>query len=237
MIETYNEYHLGDQLVHLNYLRRLSKLVDGDIIHYCNPMHHAQLAPLVEDTAIVLRDLVRSPHAQNAWIGHANYFYEHPHRHDWVNFHIDWFTRLSCVLGVPNPIASRSDLLFEYPALNRPWDADFDYLICNSPPQSNQLPDYTPDFFKKMIQNLTNEGKTVITTHPTGMTACTLDQGLDVTGIGSLSKYCRHHVGVATGPMWTTFNVYSLDKVLSRTWYCAHQTLDLTDNTVTLQKL
>lgn len=237
MIQTYNEYHLGDNLVHLNFLRRLSYMVKDEIVHYCNPQLHSQLQPLVEDTSVVLRALDRDPHAINAWIGTNNYYYNHPLRHDWVQFHLDWFNNLSAQLGVLNPIASRKDLLFEYPRLNAYGMPHYDYLVCNSPPLSNQLPDFNPVFFENLVRNLLNEGKTVITTFPTGMCESTLDHHLDVTGIGNLSNTCDHHIGVATGPMWTTFNIFNQDAVSSRTWYCGHQTLNLTDNTVTLHRI
>jgi len=234
MIHTYNEYHLGDNLVHLNFLRMACMAnPDLEVVHHCNPAHVGQLLPLTEGVAIQLADLYVPPGSINAWIGHANFFYEHPLRHDWVNFHLAWFDRLSSVMEIANPMACREDFLFDYPALHCVFADPFDYLIINSPPQSGQLPDYTPDFFNKRVRNLLNEGKSVITTHPTGMCKSTLEEGFDVTAIGSLSKYCSHIEGVATGPMWTTFNIFNLNKVLSRTFYCAHQTVNLTDNTIT----
>ena len=238
MIHTYNEYHLGDNLVHLNYLRRVCKEnPDLEFTHHCNPMHHAQLTPLLEDVPISLQGLSIPPNAVNAWVGRDNYFYNHPLQHDWVNFHLEWFDHLSNLLELPSPMACREDLLFEYPALNQIISEPFDYLIINSPPQSNQLRDYTPEFFNKRVRELSNEGYKVVTTHPTGMVSCTLDWGLDVTGIGSLSNQAKHIEGVATGPMWTTFNIFNKDKVLSRKFYCSDQSVNLTDNTTTLNKL
>ena len=238
MIHTYNEYHLGDNLVHLNYLRRVCKEnPDLEFTHHCNPMHHSQLTPLLEDLPISLQGLSIPPGTINAWIGRDNYFYNHPLQHDWVNFHLEWFDHLSNLLELPSPMACREDLLFEYPALNAPIPITFDYLIINALPQSGQLPDFDAQFFKNRVRNLLNEGFSVITTNPTGMGLSTLEMGLDVTGIGSLSKYCKHIEGVATGPMWTTFNLFNLDKVLSRKFYCAHQSVNLTDNTTTLNKL
>jgi len=238
MIHTYNEYHLGDQLVHLNYLRKVCEENPHlEFTHHCNAKHHGQLRPLLEGVAIELQDLYTPPGAINAWIGHANFFYEHPHRADWVQFHLAWFERLSSVLEVPNPIACREDLLFDYPELKGLATPHYDYLIINSPPQSGQLPDYHPDFFIKMAQNLKNEGKSVITTMPTGVCENTLDMGFTVTDIGALSRNVDHIVGVATGPMWTTFNIFNLNNVLSRTFYCAHQTVNLTDNTSTKHSL
>ena len=234
MIHTYNEYHLGDNLVHLNYLRRACREnPDLEVVHHCNPAHVGQLMPLTEGVAIQLADLYVPPGAINAWIGTDNFYYEHPQRNDWVNFHLAWFDRLSSVMEISNPMACREDFLFDYPALHCVFADPFDYLIINSPPNSGQLPDYTPDFFNKRVRNLVNDGVKVVTTAPTGMCPCTLDHHFTVTDIGVLSKYVKHIEGVATGPMWTTFTIFNVNKVLSRTFYCAHQSVNLTDNTIT----
>ena len=238
MIHTYNEYRLGDNLVHLNYLRKVCKENPGiEFTHHVNPAHIDQLTPLVQDTPISLQGLSIPPHAHNAWIGKDNYFYSHPLQHDWVAFYLEWFDHLSNILEVSSPMACREDLLFDYPALNEPYEMDFDVLVINSPPSSGQLPDFTPQFFEKRVRELSNQGLKVVTTAPTGMVSCTLDWGLDVTGIGAISKYCQHIEGVATGPMWTTFNIFNQNNILSRRFYCAHQTVNLTDNTTTLNKL
>lgn len=238
MIHTYNEYHLGDQLVHLNYLRQVCKENPHlEFTHHCNEQHHAQLTPICEGVPISLQGLSIPPGAHNAWIGYKNFFYNHQLRENWVAFHLDWFNYLSDRLEVANPIACREDLLFDYPALNAPYKYDFDYLIINSPPASGQLPSYNPEFFIKRARDLANEGKKVITTHPTGIVPCTLEHHFTVTDIGVLSNGVKHIEGVATGPMWTTFNIFNKDKVLSRVFYCAHQTVNLTDSTVTLPSL
>ena len=238
MIHTYNEYHLGDNLIHLNFLRMACRdNPDLEVVHHCNPAHVGQLLPLTEGVAIQLADLYVPPGAINAWIGHANFFYEHPLRNDWVNFHLAWFDRLSSVMEIANPMACREDFLFDYPALTYDYGHDFDYLIINAPPQSGQLPDYTPDFFQNRVRKLLNEGHKVITTHPTGMCENTLDLRMSVSDIGSLSNRAKHIEGVATGPMWTTFNIFNVNKVLSRTFYCSPQSVNLTDNTVTKHSL
>ena len=238
MIHTYNEYHLGDNLVHLNYLRRVCKEnPDLEFTHHCNPMHHSQLTPLLEDVPISLQGLSIPPGAHNAWIGYKNFFYNHGARRDWVVFHQSWFDYLSDRLEVANTIACNEDFLFDYPALMRFSRYEFDYLIINSPPQSNQLRDYTPEFFNKRVRDLANEGYKVITTYPTGLVPCTLEHHFTVTDIGVLSNGCKHIEGVATGPMWTTFNIFNKDKVLSRKFYCSDQIVNLTDNTTTLNKL
>jgi len=239
MIHTYNEYHLGDQLIHLQYLRRVSQENPHlDFTHHCQEQYHDQLLPLTEGCPILLRDLRIPPEALNSWIGYKNFFYNHQKRRDWVAFHLDWFAYLSDRLEVTNPIACKEDLLFDYPALNQKAGMEIDYLIINSLPASGQLPSYNPQFFQKLVQNLTNEGAKVITTYPTGMCPCTLEQHLTVSDIGVLSKSVQHIVAIDTGPLWTTFNIHNQNKVLSRTIYgTTSDTIDLATNTTCFQTL
>jgi len=216
MIRTYNEYHLGDQLIHLNYLRRLGL----PATHYCKAEYHKQLQPLVLGTDIVLMDLPAKPEdAVNAWIGADNYFYNHPMKKHWVEFHLDWFEHLSNTLGVTIVMVSQDDFLFDYSALMAIQAEQYDYLIINSPPKSNQLPSFNQDAFKRMAQELLDQGHTVISTYPLQICPNTLEKGLDVTQIGILSKAVQHIIAVDTGPLWTTYNVHNKGKVLSRTVY------------------
>lgn len=239
MIHTYNEYHLGDQLIHLHYLRKVCKENPHlDFTHHCQEQYHAQLLPLTEDAPILLRDLHIPPEAYNAWIGYKNFFYNHGARRDWVVFHQSWFDYLSDRLEVANPIACKEDFLFDYPALGAPTQYEFDYLLINSPPASGQLPDFDSQFFVKRARDLANEGIKVITTYPTGVVPNTLDHHFTVTDIGVLSKSVQHIEAIDTGPLWTTFNKFNQDKVLSRIIYgTTSDRIDLAPNTVCKQHL
>ena len=239
MIHTYNEYHLGDNLIHLNYLRKVCQQEPSlDFVHYCSPQYHKQLSPLCEGVSILLQDLSIPPGAINAWIGRDNYFHNHPLRRHWAQFHLDWFDHLSNLMELSSPIACKEDLLFDYPALKEPLDIEFDLLMVNSVPQSGQLPDFSHDFFKKRVMELTNEGLKVITTAPTGVAPCTLDSGFTVTDIGRLSQCCQLIEGVDTGPMWTTHNIFNQNKVLSRLIYSnASDSFDLSSNVMVRQNL
>jgi hypothetical protein len=239
MIHTYNEYHLGDNLIHLNYLRQVCKAEPHlDFVHHCHPQYHAQLLPLCEDVAISLQGLDIPPGAVNAWIGRGNYYHNHPQRRNWAQFHLEWFDHLSDLLEVSSPIACKEDLLFDYPGLLEPARYEFDYLIINSPPQSGQLPDYDPLFFTKRVRDLANEGYKVITTHPTGYVSCTLDHHFTVTDIGVLSKNVKHIEGIDTGPMWTTHNIHNQNSVLERIIYTnASDSFDLSKNVIVRNSL
>jgi hypothetical protein len=69
---TLNEWHLGDNLIHLNYLYRLSRLnPEKQFRHYVNSLQLGQLRPLIEGIPnIELFELQLAPSwATNCWIG------------------------------------------------------------------------------------------------------------------------------------------------------------------------
>lgn len=233
MIHTFNEYHLGDNLIHLNYLRKVATLNPGlSFTHYCLEDLIFQLSPLTEGVDITLKGLAEKPDgAINAWIGENRYFDTHPNNDNWVVFHLHWFEKLSASLGVSNPIGEARDLLFDYPELGRGEYEPFDYLVINSIPLSGQVTNYQHGWFDPHVKEWVSHGLKVITTYPTGVAPCTLDMGpLTVSQIGQLSRYCKHIFGIATGPIWPTFNTLNLDSIESRTVF-TFQSLDLAPRT------
>jgi len=235
LIRTYNEYHLGDQLHHLNFLRRVCQ-EDSSIecIHYCKQEYHPQLLPVCEGVPLTLQDLPHRGDSTNAWIGVDGYFYKSPLNKNWVAFHLDWFSYLANKLGVMNPIQTPDCFLFDYPELTRKKYPKYDVLIVNSVPMSNQLPDYNPWFFERLTKKYIDEGSTVITTYPTGLCQSTLELGMTVTDIGCLAKSVNRIQGVDTGPMWTTYNVHA--RIPTRIVYSAAHAINLLD-TITLDRL
>lgn len=235
LIRAYNEYHLGDQLHHLNFLRRVCEFNPGtEAIHYCKQEYHSQLLPICEDAPITLQDLPHRGDATNAWIGADGYFYRSPLNKNWVAFHLDWFSYLSDKLGVMNPMQHPDAFLFNYPELNKKKYPAYDVLIVNSVPMSNQLPDYNPWFFERLTKKYLDEGSTVITTYPTNLCQSTLELGMSVSDIGSLAKSVNRIQGVDTGPMWTTYNVWA--RIPTRIVYSAAHAINLLD-TITLDRL
>lgn len=235
LIKTYNEYHLGDQLHHLNYLRKVyQEDTSIECIHYCKQEYHSQLLPLCEGVPITLQDLSHRGDAINAWIGVDGYFYRSPLNKNWVAFHLDWFSHLSNQLGVMNPMQTPDSFLFDYPAIQKGKYPSYDVLIVNSVPMSGQLPDYNPWFFNKLTKKYLDEGSSVITTFPTNLCQSTLELGMTVTDIGALAKGVSRIQGVDTGPIWTTYNVWA--RIPTRIVYSAAHAINLLD-TITLDKL
>ena len=233
MIETYNEYHLGDNLIHLNWLRRTGV----PSIHYCHPEYIPQLEDLTENRRITLKPLSeKTPQAIDSWINADGSFNNVPYRRNWVFFHLQHFSKLARKLNVKVPTFNRNDLLLDYPALikSNPLCKAFDFLIINSQPRSGQFPAFNQHEFKVLTCHLAKSYR-VITTEPTGYAPSTIEAGLSVSQIGSLSRFCHSIISVNTGPMWPTFNPYTNTKL--RIIYCNVHHFPLTDHTITINNI
>lgn len=222
VISTFNAYHLGDNLFSLHYLRAQAKAhPEIHFSHAAAETYLPQLAPLTADLPnLSLHPIVSGvpnwiPDAINTWLGADGWFYGQPDRHDFVAIYLRHFARLSHALGLPSPFTTARDLLFDYPALEMP-PADGGVarlLVVNSPPQSGQFQSFSHDGFDRVIALLDAAGHNVITTSPSLIAdiPCTQAQRMDVTAIGRLAQRCTAIIGVPTGPMWPTFNVWNAD--------------------------
>jgi hypothetical protein len=168
----------------------------------------------------------------DGWKNAELYYETHPKRNEYAAFYIEFFKRLAGRMGLESPIETPADLLFDYPALQKPTalDSPFDFLIVNSTPGSNQFTDTTG--LDGLIGELAARYK-VIVTQPTAVSGvlCTQDHGLSVSGIGRLSTFCKYIVMISTGSSWATFNVWNVDSIAFRLILLERETIGLTKNT------
>src|SRR6266699_2586382 len=123
-IRTHNAYHLGDNLVHLNFLRRAALENPGRrFVHRAQWNYLDQLREVVADVPnIDLSDFnyMMPTNSIDAWRGAGGFWYSHPDKFDFTKFHIkSWFPHLAKRMGIENPIGSTSDMLFDYPAIQQ----------------------------------------------------------------------------------------------------------------------
>lgn len=233
-VRSHNAYHLGDNLIHLNFLRRVALAnPDREFIHAAQWQYLKQMKELITDVPNIrlaeFNYLSASNGSIDAWRGSGGFWYQHPDRYDFAKFHVEaWFPHLANRMKVENPIKSVEDMLFDAPAiqeaivpeeLSRP----FDLLVINSAPQSGQYHGYDKQSINSLVWILLNAGKKVIaTSNVPGIyddgamkmieTPCTLDHNLTVTQIGKLSLQCEAILMVPTGPCWTTYNIWNKGK-------------------------
>lgn len=153
---TFCKFHLGDNLIVLNFLRRLAaRYPDHRFIHAVKPGWLPQLREVVKDLpGITLVPLEQAPAgAIHTWSAAGRWLWclpfggfrdSHPDKWNWSRFHIDWLRHLAGQMGLESPIAKPEDLLFDYPAIREPVMPDWkcDVLVINARPGSGQLKAY-----------------------------------------------------------------------------------------------
>ena len=220
------DFHLGDNLAHLHFLRRAAKARPADeFVHFAHECHIAQLREAVQDIPNIHLEPFEGHVAgsRDVWKNAGGFWERHPHRADYALFYLDWFRVLAAEMGLPPLFHWREDLLFDYPSIRDTVlppvaPESFDVLVINSRPCSGQFRAYdSVDCMDGLIYSLAERWRVVVT-QPTQVPGvpCTMDWGLSVTGVGRLSLNCPRIIGVATGPMWPTFNVWNRETVHKR---------------------
>jgi hypothetical protein len=249
-VSTFNALHLGDNLVHLHFLRAMAKAYpEIAFIHGAPDQHLAQLYPLWQDlpNLTVTSIGITPPGALNAWCGADGWWYQQGDTADWLTVYTRWLDVLAERMGLVNPIKTRTDFLFDYPALHRDEDRgqmtdqtspSADILVINSAPMSGQASGYDPGVFDRLIYSLRAAGHIVAHTAPSSSgNFCTLERKMDVTAIGRLSQTVKAIVGVSTGPKWTTFNIWNQDTVKLRLILCNHERVEMLPTVVSANSL
>jgi hypothetical protein len=215
VIHTHNGLRLGDNLIQLNFLRRLCLAnPELEITHYYNPAfcRMEEIDALRSDISLRLRlkTIDQAPEESiDSWRNAGGHWERHPDKLNFAQFHLDWFAELASRMAVKNPITTLSNLLFDYPALDSfiSMAPDFDAVVINSPGLSGQFQNFNPDHFRILVSRLVAKGHRVVTTEPTGL--CPAFDGKNVTWIGATSAKAKLIVGTSTGPSWPCFNVHN----------------------------
>lgn len=215
MIHTHNGLRLGDNLIQLNFLRRICLAnPELEITHYYNPAlcKMEEIDAMRSDISLRLRlkTIDQAPaESIDSWRNAGGYWERHPEKLNFAQFHLDWFAELSSRMVVKNPITTLSNLLFDYPALDSfiSMAPDFDAVVINSPGLSGQFQNFNPDHFRTLVSRLVAKGNRVVTTEPTGL--CPAFDGKNVTWIGATAAKAKLIVGTSTGPSWPCFNVHN----------------------------
>jgi hypothetical protein len=232
---THCDWHLGDNLVHLHYLRKVAvRHPERRFIHAANFQFLSQLVEAVVDIPnLSLMDLeYKSENSIDVWKNRNGFFQEHPNKFDYAEFYIDFFEHISEELNVRSQILRKSDFLFDYPGIKKRLFPAFDFLIINSGPMSLQFSTFSKVEFDDLIGLLLHRGYSVITTAPSihDCTA-TIHPRLSISAIGGLSLGCKYIVGISTGPSWPTFNIWNTESVQLRILMLEAERVEIAPNT------
>lgn len=237
MIKTFNAFHLGDNLVTLHFLRAIARAHPHETFqHCCSSCYLPQLVEVVRDLPnLTVSALDECADGVNTWCGTDGWWYHQPDTDSWATTYLRWLGIVATRIGKPMPFTQPADLLFDYPALLHPSPSGFhSILVVNSPPLSGQFQGYSNDGFDRIIRLLYSAGHHVVTTSPSLISdvPCTRDQNATITTIGRFSQTCRAIVGVATGPMWTTWNIWNRTLINPRIILSDRERVDIAPNTI-----
>ncbi len=229
VIHTHNSWHIGDNLIHLNFLRKVARdNPHRKFIHACDPHYIPQLSEQVEDakniTLIPLEN--KAANSLDSWKNAGGFLDRHPYRFRWAQVYIEWFDDLAAKMGVRNPCWRADDLLNDSPAILKPtpMSKPYDVLLLNGRPGSGQFKHWTPDYFDPLIKALQMAGRSVICTSPSrpGI-PCTQNANLSVIGIGNISLKTPTIIGIPSAPFWPTLNTFNRNVVKNRIVLLDHE--------------
>jgi len=210
MIEFFNELHLGDNVFHLTFLRKLSDLTNDTFVYYVNPSYLIELHKHIVgyENRIILKSLSqRTPSAINAWIGEI--YYTHPLNYIYDTFYVDWFNHLTMkIYGKQMNI----DLYSDYSPLSEKVDG-YEILVINSKPLSGQF-DYDQNSLDQTIKDL-DKKYNIITTSKVDGVRCTMDEMMSLVDIGRLSSNSKNVIAIHTGPICCCINKWATERVES----------------------
>ncbi len=204
----------GDNFWHLNYLRRMAeKYPDVTFVHHAKPEVFDQLPELVRDLDnLLLKSVIDKPgDSIDAWIGAEGYIWSQPGGNtEHIPFMMGWFGHLSKKIGLESAITEPCHLLLNYPALldSGTYTKKYDFMVVNSKPNSGQFRDYTESGMDGLVACL-HERYKIIVTQACSVPGVPTTAGLTLTNIGNVSLRCDRIIGIATGPIWPTFNVWN----------------------------
>jgi len=231
IIRTFNKWHLGDNLIHLNYITRaLHKNKNLEWVHYCRPEYLGDLGDLASQLERVsFMPLLECPEdAVDAWIGSNDFIWLSQKRLEWASFHIEWFSYLSKSLNISNPIFEFSDLFFDLNSSKAIHRIDqVDVLVNNTIPLSGQVPEFNINFLNWVADELLKRGLSVVTTNPGSDAVNTQDFCYSVTEIAWLSTKAKFIIGIPNGPIWPTFNILNEHTVSARIFLICGQVINL----------
>jgi hypothetical protein len=243
--DTYCGFQIGDTLIHLHFLRKLSENYPNDtFFHGVNVAHIPQMIEVIEDRPnIHLIDYRSRPaNSLHVWKNDRGFWEHHALRDSHFPFHIQWFDDLSRRMGVENPFFLPEHLAFDYPALLKPTPLSypFDALVVNSAPCSGQFRAYlsgpggcnNPEYMTPLIDAMAKRHSVIVTQRCSAKVPCSLDYGISCTGIGNLSLFCKYIICISTGPSWPTFNVWNWKSAQLRLVLLDRENVQMAPNTV-----
>lgn len=196
--------HGGDCAWSLRMLMQLG----GEHNFYCQPEYLDALREAMAHTHIQIHDISQRPaDAIDTWIANAQFedkgvFYQD--QGDIMGFVLNYMNHVGGKCGTPAPLfTNREQFLFDVPP---PTDrmAHYDILVVNAQPCSGQVLGFDNAELNALIERLATRNSVICTNPTTAKNALVVNASL--LRIAHLSQRCGCIIGIATGPLWLTFN-------------------------------
>jgi hypothetical protein len=215
----YNEYHLGDCVLHLYFCRKLVDYNQSQINFFVHQQYITELNfhILGYENNIHLKPLQDKPiDAINSWIGTDGLYYSHPESWDYNNFYLFWFFELSKKLNIPIIVY---DMISDYlPIIQNVPEDSWDILYINSQGFSNGFI-YDDDKYNSIAHKLSSEYK-ILTTQKIDGYECTRDYNWNLIQIAGAAIKCKYVIANHTSPIHLCFNKWSIDNI--QHWFIIH---------------
>lgn len=223
----YNQYHLGDQLMHIHFMNKLlSKNQDFKIYNYMSDAYikeadlHRHPDFINKITNLSLKE--RKDGAENSWINRDRFhdkWIAGAGTHGFVDFDIfysDFYNYLFDQIGIDGMSFTPEDSIIDHPAImNGSENKHFDFLIINSDTKSGQWFS-NPGEWDTLINYLKGKGYKIVTTQKSKFNSVpsTLeDFNMNLLQLGRLAANCRFVVGNHTAPWLFALNKKSIEKI------------------------
>lgn len=206
ILHTISETHLGDCLLHTHFLNEvLKKQPELIFYYYVLEKHATQVQDFIKNKdKIIIKPYKAAPsNSFRGWVGQFGIPYI---PFNLCELRLSSYIKLCQQLQIQSPFNVIEDLLPEIQK-NNPTNIEWDILLINSTPLSNQLTKniYENEFVERF------KHKKIITTKPIKNIPCTLDFNLSVYKIGQLSLYTKKIIGINTGPWFAVMNKNNFD--------------------------
>lgn len=217
----YNQYHLGDCVFHLHFLRKLLPLLDtNEFIEFgVNPNYIPELVKHIVDIDRIKIIPIGEIKGQ-AINSHINAFGNYGEIFaaaggDYAECYVEFFKQLCCKYNLPNPIRAKHDMLWDNPLsaearLPHEFTGDIDYFVINAPCYSGQF-NYNRADFDYLFKKLEKSAR-IVCTHPAGAynIPATLSHGLSLVEIAKIAIRSKRIIGIHTAPMIPCLNVWNI---------------------------
>lgn len=254
----YNEYHYGDTMLNLKFLKNVVSILTGPkgqlflqdvekqsiVIYYYYNQHYNSNKREFEvytggdaQSYIQLRPIQEKPaNATNLWIGNFSII-NGIHFHVFDTYYNLYYKNILKILQMEN-LEINTSLYQEDESIIERYNEfpdkykNVDILVLNTPPQSNQV-EYDINAWNELCHFLALKYKIVTAHHVHPDIECTMRDGLTMKDIGAISTHCTYIIGIHSGPMTACYTSYTKKSVKKWFVFCNdshHEEIDVIDH-------